>query len=418
MLQTLERMLELPAENLTVALMHATDLIAAALDADKVDAFLYEAAKDRLVAIGSSAQPLSELQRQHGLDVLPVANGGRVVWVYKSGQNFLTGHLETDDEELRGIKETLKIRSKVGVPLRVGGEIRGMVMVASLAPEFFDEEDLRFLASMVHWVGLIAQRAELVETIARNASESGRRAGAEELITLVAHELRNHIAPLDLRLHALARRAAGEERMKDVEDIDKARKNLTRVLSLVSEILDVARIDQGLFHVDTRPIDLVALCSEVADVLTTPHHVVDVRAARPLPVVADAARLRQCVENLISNAIKHSPPDAPITVAVAREPAREGTWARIEVIDDGPGVAAEALPRIFDRFATDRSQGGLGLGLSLAKRIAELHGGGLEAERAPGRGARFVLRLPMADHAPSADLVEASLNEDGAERKH
>src|SRR5688572_27040003 len=96
-LSTLERLLEIPAANLETALAHACDLIAEALDADKVDAFMHDPARSSLVAMGTSSQPLSALQRRAGLDVLQVANGGRVVWVFEHGETFVTGRLDEDE---------------------------------------------------------------------------------------------------------------------------------------------------------------------------------------------------------------------------------------------------------------------------------------------------------------------------------
>src|SRR3954452_19351015 len=135
-LTTLQRLLEIPAANVQTALTHAANAIADALRADKVDAFLYDDSRDSLVALGTSTQPLSTLQKKLGLDVLPVSNGGRVVHVYKTGKTFTTGRLDLDPEELRGPKEALGIRSKIGVALEVGGKRRGMMMIASLKPEF------------------------------------------------------------------------------------------------------------------------------------------------------------------------------------------------------------------------------------------------------------------------------------------
>src|SRR3954467_1159929 len=102
-LVTLQRLLEIPAADLQSALTHATNALAEALQADKVDAFLYDERRDSLVAVGTSTQPLSNLQKKLGLDVLPLSNGGRVVYVYKTGEVFRTGDLQQDPEELKGI---------------------------------------------------------------------------------------------------------------------------------------------------------------------------------------------------------------------------------------------------------------------------------------------------------------------------
>src|SRR5581483_7678400 len=159
-------------------LSQVTDILAEATGADKVDAFLYDPGRDCLVAVGSSSQPLAARQRKLGLDVLAVSNGGRVVHVFQSGKTFVTGHLEDDPDELRGIKEGLRIRSKLGVPLDISGVRRGMIMLASLAPDYFSDDDVRFAENVVPWATLLAHRAELVETIGRNAAEQGRRGAA------------------------------------------------------------------------------------------------------------------------------------------------------------------------------------------------------------------------------------------------
>jgi signal transduction histidine kinase len=113
-------------------------------------------------------------------------------------------------------------------------------------------------------------------------------------------------------------------------------------------------------------------------------------------VAADRARLRQCLDNLISNAIGHSPRSAPVNVLIAEAIRDDKRWARLEVIDEGPGVQQDILPHIFDRFVSGRGKtGGVGLGLYLGNRIAEAHGGRIEVESTPGKGARFSLWLPM-----------------------
>jgi signal transduction histidine kinase len=111
--------------------------------------------------------------------------------------------------------------------------------------------------------------------------------------------------------------------------------------------------------------------------------------------MADGARVRQCIDNLIANAIEKSPEGGTVTITIASETVKDGEFARIQVSDEGPGVSPEILPRIFERHATTKGQGGgLGLGLFLAKRIAQLHGGELSVESKPGEGARFMLSLP------------------------
>lgn len=141
----------------------------------------------------------------------------------------------------------------------------------------------------------------------------------------------------------------------------------------------------------------MALCADISSTVSTPQLPVNLRAGEDVIVVADPARVRQCLQNLLANAVKHSPKNGAITVVVGREPHEEGEWARVDVIDEGPGVAPEVATQIFDRFFTVQPKaGGLGLGLYLAKRIAAMHGGDLRLESTLDKGSRFMLRLPGA----------------------
>lgn len=400
-LELLEALLRLPAGDLKSTLIDVSNLLAKTTGADKIDAFLYDPTRDSLVAVGTSTQPLSILQREHGLDVLPVSNGGRTAGVFKTGKTFHTGALDEDEEELRGVREALGVRSTIGVALEVGGERRGLLLLASQKPEFFTAQDVRFMESVSSWVGVVAHRAELSEQIARNATEQGRRAAAEELVTVLAHDLRNYLSPLHMRLELLRLRAQRDARQDDAGDADAAARSVLRLGSLISDILDVARIDQGVFQVRPELFDLGALVRETAAMLSTPEHPVSVtlQEGGPIEAMADPRRIRQCVENIIANAVQKSPARAAVSVFVTASPAR----ATVEVIDQGPGIPPDILPHVFDRFVTgSQPQGGLGLGLYLAKRVAAVHGGDLTAESAPGKGARFRLTLPVSPETAAA----------------
>jgi signal transduction histidine kinase len=397
LLDVLEQLLQLTGADLKAALSRVSDVIARSSAADKVDAFLYDASRDSLAAAGSSTQPLSQLQRELGLDVLQLSNGGRAVNVYRTGETYLSAHVDQDEEELPGIRDALKVRSALGVPLEVGGQRRGMIMLASQRPEFFTEVDARFMETVARWVGVVTHRAELAEQIGRNAIEQGRRAGAEELVTVLAHDLRNYLAPLNMRLHVLRIRAERERRDEDLGDIELLGRSINRLGELVNDILDVSRIDRGVFQIRPQRIELSGLVRDIVGAFESAQHAIQVTVQQgdAIYVAGDAARLRQCLENLIANAIQKSPASAPINVFVRREerPGHERE-ALVEVIDEGPGIPPEQLPYLFDRFHTGSSGEGLGLGLYLAKRIAGVHGGDLTAESPPGKGARFTLAIP------------------------
>jgi two-component system, OmpR family, sensor kinase len=413
-LDTLEKLLEISVPEAHLALSRASDLVAKALRADKVDMFLYDRTRDSLVALGTSSQPLSMTQKMHGLDVLQLSNGGRVVHVFRTGTTFCTGNLLEDPEELRGVKEALGIQSKLGVPLHFGGQLRGVMMLASQKPNFFTDDDIRFAESVARWISLIAHRAELIEEISRAAVAEGRRAAAEELITILAHDLRNYISPIQLRLTLLRRRAARDWDERYTREIDLALSGIHRLSALIGDLLDVARLEEGVFEIETEPTDVVELIEDLAATLSTEQHAIRVTAPEPLIVAADATRLRQCLENLIANGVKHSPPHAPMEIEIlrGRSEREDGEIVMIHVVDHGAGVAPEVLPVIFDRFVTGhRREGGLGLGLYLAKQIAMIHRGDLTVSSAPGKGARFTLTLPLqarSEASPSREAAEAS----------
>jgi two-component system, OmpR family, sensor kinase len=395
----LQRFLALPTRSRELAMSGAADLIAEVSQADKVDSFVYDERRDSLVALGTSHQPLSALQRQHGLDVLALANGGRCVEVYKTALPFCTGQLELDLKELPGIRETLGVRSQIAVPIRVGEKIEGVLALASRQPQFWDSSILDFTAAVANWVGIVSHRAQLITEREQAAREEGRRAAAEELVTVLAHDLRNYMAPLLLHLQVLARRATREGRARDLESLEPAQAAVARIDGLVTDLLDVARIDHGLLALTLVPAELCALASEVASALGTSAHAVRVESYAPVTALADVARLRQCLENLVANAISHSPPQSQVTITIARERRAAGVFARIEISDEGPGIPEHLLPRIFDRFVTSRQArgSGLGLGLYLAKAIVTEHHGDLTVSSKPGIGTRFILCLPCLE---------------------
>jgi signal transduction histidine kinase len=397
----LQQLLELPAGDLKATLSHVSDVVARASGADKVDAFLYDEGRDCLVAVGSSTQALSMLQREYGLDVLQVSNGGRVAYVYKTGKTFLSGRLDEDPEELAGIKDALKIKSKLGVPLEVAGERRGMMMLASLEHDFFTAEDARFMETIARWIAIVVHRAELATEIAHNAAQQGRRVGAEELVTVLAHDLRNYLAPINMRIDVLHMRARHERRDDELRDVDALRRSVARLSEMINDILDVARIEQGMFSVDARVVDLGELVRTVVAGFESAHNAIrlTVQPGAPICIAADPARVRQSLENLIANALQKSPPSGVVNVFVRSEQrATNKRWARVEVIDEGPGISADELPHVFERFYTrNKRTGGLGLGLYLAERMARIHGGSLAVDSAPGKGARFILSLPALD---------------------
>ena len=222
-----------------------------------------------------------------------------------------------------------------------------VIMIASLRPEAFTPDDAKFAEAVARWVGAVAHRAELVQEIERNALEQGRRVVAEELITVLAHDLRNYISTIEFRIRAIRRKAELERRDAEVRDSDAALRSVGRLGSLVSDILDAARIDQGVLELEPRPVELTPLVEEVIDTLSTAQHRIETKVSEDLLVAADPKRVCQCLENILSNAVQHSPDEAPVTVFIRRVKRENDDVARIDIVDEGPGIDPDLLPRIF-----------------------------------------------------------------------
>ena len=171
-----------------------------------------------------------------------------------------------------------------------------------------------------------------------------------------------------------------------------------RMGRLVDDLLLLARFDAGR-PLDRRPVDLASLAAEAVQRarIVAPGRPVTLEAAEPVIVDGDEGRLAQVIDNLIGNAVQHTPPGSPVTVAVTSS----ADHAELTVADRGPGMTAEQASQVFERFyrtddARTRARGGAGLGLAIAGSLAAAHGGEITVDTSPGHGAAFCLRLPPA----------------------
>lgn len=164
LLYTLERLLAIEHTGLRAVLTEASDFLARAMNSEKIDVFLYDAATNELVAAGTSDTLMGRLQYELGLERLPVADGGRTVEVYQKGHAIVTGHADEGMREPPGITEGLGIRSMVLVPLRTGGQMRGVLSAVSAEEDRFSEDEARFFATVGRWISLIVEREELLSS--------------------------------------------------------------------------------------------------------------------------------------------------------------------------------------------------------------------------------------------------------------
>ena len=234
--------------------------------------------------------------------------------------------------------------------------------------------------------------------VALAASHVANRA-KDEFLAMLGHELRNPLSPMRVALEVVRMRG---EHSRELDVLDRQVDHLTR---LVDDLLDVARIVRGKVVLRRAPVEIgqvVARAIEMASpLIEAKQHALEVRVAPGLVVDVDESRLAQVLSNLLSNAAKYSDPRSKIEVVAERA----GGVVRICVVDRGVGITAAMIDHVFELFVQqsqtlDRSQGGLGLGLAIAKNLVEMHGGTVRASSGgPGRGSTFTVELPFCETA-------------------
>ena len=293
--------------------------------------------------------------------------------------------------------------------LWIDGELTPMS--AALLDEVAARAAIAFAtAGLYHALQLeIAERRQAESRL----EESARR--KDEFLAMLAHELRNPLAPIRNAVELIRLAAPTETTVRWAADVtDRQVRQLTR---LVDELLDVARISQGKVVLQTQCLDLVTLVTQSLDAqrdaLSRRHQTLTLSLPdKPVNLNGDATRLAQVVNNLLSNAIKYTPEGGAIAVKVAHEDVHGGEFALLEVRDNGIGIDAELLPHVFELFeqgkrALDRTQGGLGVGLTLVQRLVQLHGGDVVASSAgPGQGSQFRVLLPCLGEDDESVVAE------------
>jgi len=277
------------------------------------------------------------------------------------------------------------------------GRLGGQVMHVALTPE-------RDGSGAV--VGLVAALVDITDR--KRAEDALRDADRrkDEFLATLAHELRNPLAPITTSVEILRR--AGTDPAVASRTVGTLERQVRHMARLVDDLLDVSRITRNALALRTSPVDLAAVVAHALEAFLPQAErvqqqvVVDIEAGPPVIVDGDRARLVQIVGNLLSNAGRYSEPGSRITLTVRRD----GADAVLTVADEGIGIPDDKLQRIFEPFTQlhpglERSQGGLGIGLSLARRLATLHGGTLEAfSQGEGEGSQFVLRVPLQSASP------------------
>ena len=236
--------------------------------------------------------------------------------------------------------------------------------------------------------------------------EADRR--KDEFLAMLGHELRNPLAPIQNALQIM--KFAAADPVITARAREMAERQVQHLMRLVDDLLDVARITRGKIQLQKVPVAISAIVSNAVEtsrllIESRRHELTVTYPPETILVNADAIRLTQVLTNLLNNAAKYTDEGGNIWLTVETE----GSMVRISVRDTGAGIAQELLPKVFDLFtqidrSLDRSQGGLGIGLTLVRRLVEMHDGDVQAHSAgPGRGSEFIVRLPVSS-APQNEL--------------
>ena len=321
--------------------------------------------------------------------------------VLADGQTLVRGYMEEEG----GYPEEVDLaaaglRSRIVAPLAAGERTIGILSVCRSEAHAFSADEAEMMSLLARQVATVVQNIRVYEA-ERNAAEELRRLSAlrADFVSLVSHELRAPMASVIGCAQTLRQRwreLAPDQRESFLALIEG---ETARLAMLIGDVLDTSRIEAGTFPFTFGQVDLEELVREASDVVRLGQEEVRLNlsvTSRIPPVRGDPERLRQLLLNLLSNAVKYTVAGDDVEVTAVTE---DGAVA-VSVTDHGPGIPREEQRLIFEKFGRVNQGGkakpGAGLGLFIARSIAEAHGGSLEVDSEPGAGATFTLRLPLA----------------------
>jgi PAS domain S-box-containing protein len=307
--------------------------------------------------------------------------------------------------------------SEIAAPITVGDERLGVVKAFSPTVRRFDPDDAELLAALAAAAAVALRNARLY----REAHEAIQ--ARDEFLSSAAHDLKTPLTAIKGTAQFL-RRLIGSPGGPDVarlaEGLTGVDAAATRVARQVDQLLDITRLRAGLsLELRRQPIDLVTLAEQIAaehSQVTDRHRIRIDSEGSPLIGHWDRGRLQRVLDNLIGNAVKYSPNGGAVVVALSRQRRGDVDCAEIAISDQGIGIPAAELGRVFDRFSRGSNVpvpiGGSGIGLTSVRQIVERHGGTVSVESREGEGSTFTVRLPLGDDAvaepPTADGTAAA----------
>lgn len=320
---------------------------------------------------------------------MSVASSRQPVFIEDAQRDIIDN--ESVDPLLRDIARTLGTRSYIIVPLiRQNIVIGTLTLSMSTSGRRFTNEDVAFAQLIANRCAVAIESARLY-SVAKNAI-----AARENILSIVAHDLRNPIALIDLTTQLLLKQREQDEKLSMLaKGIVQASQSMQR---LISDLLDFGKLESGAFRLEKRSVSIESIVEASLETLRAkalPKQIQIATAIESLPMLnCDPSRIIQVLWNLIGNAIKFSPNGSTVRLT-ARAHDR---FALIAVSDSGPGIAPNDLPHIFKRFWQSKESAALGsgLGLTIAKDIVEAHGGKIWVESQPGHGSQFYFTVPFA----------------------
>ncbi len=318
--------------------------------------------------------------------------------VAETHEPYAVSFLQSSQDPEHALLRALGLRAYACVPLIAGDRLLGTLSFGSRQREHFEADELEFMRTVTRYLTVAYERLRLV----RELREADRK--KDDFIALLAHELRNPLAPLRNGL-AVMRLASADSAV-----VERARtimeRQLTHMVRLIDDLLDVSRISLNKMLLRRSRVALSEIVSSAVETArptidAAEHEFTVSLPAEPIMLDADLTRLAQVFGNLLTNAAKYTPKRGRLRLSV--ELQDEGVQIAIE--DNGIGLRPESLRSIFGMFSqvdrsVERTTGGLGIGLALVKGLTEMHGGSVRAESAgPGQGSRFTVSLPLASAA-------------------
>ena len=293
-------------------------------------------------------------------------------------------------------------RTGLGVPLLRGDEVLGVIILVRIEVRPFDDREIELVESFARQAAIAIENVRLFKEIQQKSAqlEVANRHKSEFLANM-SHELRTPLNAIIGFSDVLLQRMFGELNDQQADYLQDIRSSGSHLLTLINDILDLSKIEAGRMQLELSPFSLVAALNNAVTLVrerAQSHGIkLELDVAPELDtVVADERKVKQVVVNLLANAVKFTTDGGTVTLRAARENGE----VRLAVHDTGIGIAPEDQERIFEEFQQashqgERSREGTGLGLSLSKRMVELHNGTIRVESAPGKGSTFTVALPL-----------------------